>query len=336
MKRLIKSTLIGAASGLISLSAAALPLSEYNLIVAEDFTHQSSSIGGKVFVGGNLIAKSAADIGVTLKPNPSLDSLVTVGNIVGNNSWFNVQAGNVVTGGSVSNTNFNFNGGGKLVKGNQSELQTQRTAIVQELNTASQTYSQKQSTGTVAKETNKVAFNYSGAGETAVFNVKASDVFRQNSRLELNAGSAQTVIINVSTAHLSSSAGKVAYDFTAPGGINFTNGFAANSDSKNLGAANILWNFYDATLLNLQGLDTFRGSLLAMGANVMSIGTADGSIAAKSLIQNRQIHNYTFVPPSEVPLPAPLQFMLIGMACVFGLQHWRKRKATSSGDMAFA
>lgn len=335
MKRLIARAVLVAAAGIISTGATALPLSEYNLIVADDFVHQSSSIGGRIFVGGNVIAKSSADVGVNLIASPSLDSLVTVGNIVGNNSWFNVQAGNVVTGGSVSGANFNFNGGGKLTQGNQADLQTQRATIINELNSASANYKTMTSTGSVVAETNKVAFHYSGTGDTAVFNVNAADVFKQNSRLELKAGTAQTVVINVSTAHLAGSAGQVAYDFTAPGGINFTQGFAANGDSNNLGASNILWNFYDATSLNLQGLDTFRGSLLAMGANIMSIGTTDGAIAAKSLIQNRQIHNYTFVPPSEVPLPAPLQFMLIGMACLFGLQRWRKRKA-SQASLAIA
>lgn len=330
MKRMIARAVLVAAAGAISTGAAALPLNEYNLIVADDFTHQSSSIGGKVFVGGNLIAKNSLDLGLDLTASPSLDSLVTVGDILGSNSWFNVQAGNVVTGGQIHNTNFNFNGGGQKIQGNQADLQNQRNTIISELNSASTNYSTMAANGAVVAESNKVALNYSGSSNTAVFNVNAADVFQQNSRLELNAGSAQTVVINVSTAHLAGSAGQVAYDFTAPGGINFTNGFAANSDSNNLGASNILWNFYDATTLNLQGLDTFRGSLLAMGANVMNLGTADGSIAVKSLIQNRQIHNYTFVPPSEVPLPAPLQFMLIGMACLFGMQRWRKRKAAKA------
>src|SRR5690606_20648247 len=222
MKRMLAKALIVASSSVMSLGAAALPLSEYNLIIAEDFVHQSSSIGGRVFVGGNVIAKSAADVGVNLAASPALDSLVTVGNIVGSNSWFNVQAGNVVTGGGVTGAKFNFNGGGKLIQGNQSDLQNQRDTIINELNTASVNYSQMAANGNVVAETNKVALNYSGSGNTAVFNVNAADVFRQNSRLELNAGSAQTVVINVSTAHLAGSAGQVAYDFTAPGGINFT------------------------------------------------------------------------------------------------------------------
>lgn len=335
MKRLIARAVLAAAAGAISTGAAALPLNEYNLIVAEDFTHQSSSIGGKVFVGGHFIAQSALDLGVDLSASPTLDSLITVGDIRGHNGTFNVQAGNVVYGGQATGLNFNFNGGGEKIQRNQTDLQNQRDAIVNQLNTASANYSSMNANGSVVAGQNVVALNYDGTDSTAVFTVNAADVFRQNSRLELNAGSAQTVVINVSTEHLAGNAGQVAYDFTAPGGINFTNGFAANSDSNNLGASNILWNFFDATTLNLQGLDTFRGSLLAMGASVLNLGTADGAIAVKSLIQNRQIHNYTFVPPSEVPLPAPLQFMLIGMACLFGLQRWRKRK-TAQAELAMA
>ena len=40
MNRLMTRAAVLAASSLISLGAAALPLSEYNLIVADDFTHQ--------------------------------------------------------------------------------------------------------------------------------------------------------------------------------------------------------------------------------------------------------------------------------------------------------
>ncbi|MBC6906019.1 choice-of-anchor A family protein [Saccharophagus sp. K07] len=333
MKRLIARALFAASTSLLSLGAFALPLSEYNLIVAEDYTHQSSSVGGKIFVGGNVIAKNSLDLGLDLTKSPTLDSLTVVGNITGNNSWFNVQAGNVVTGGNVSGTGFNFNGGGKLLKGNQSDLQNQRDNIISELYDTSERYSNLTANGSVVASPNVVSLNYSGSDSVAVFSVNAADVFRQNARLELNAGSAETVIINVSTAHLVGGAGQLAYDFTAPGGINFTSGFAANADAFNLGASNILWNFYDATYLNLQGLDTFRGSLLAIGADLVNLGTADGSIAVKSLIQNRQIHNYTFVPPSEVPLPAPLQFMLIGMACLFGLQQWRKRKQATTEEI---
>lgn len=330
MTRLIlKSTAI-AFTGLLSLSASALPLNEYNLIVADDFVHQSSSIGGRVFVGGNLIAHNAADLGVTLNKAPSIDSLVTVGNIEGNNNWFNVQAGNVVTGGSVNSANFNFNGGGSLISGNQSALHSQRDDILSQLNTASTRFRGMEANGQVSVATNKTSFDYTGTGTTAVFNVNASDVFAQNASLKLNAGTADTVVINVSTAHLANGAGQVAYDFTAPGGINFTEGFAANGDGNNLGASNILWNFYDATKLSLQGMDTFRGSLLAMGADIMSIGTADGSIAAKSLIQQRQIHDYAFVPPSEVPLPASVQFLLMGLFTLMGVRRWRKSKVAKA------
>ncbi|MDZ7924372.1 MAG: choice-of-anchor A family protein [Marinagarivorans sp.] len=328
MKNLIVKSALIMVSGLACLSAMALPLSEYNVFVSGDFTHNSSSIGGKAFIGGNFIAKNSTDVGVTLTPSSTLDSLVTVGNIKGNGTWFNVQAGNVVAGGSVNKANFNFNGGGTLKKGDKTALTSQRDSMTNELKSASSNYSAMTNNGNLVKTSNLTQFNYTGNDSTAIFNVKAADVFRQNASLNLNAGSASTVIINVSTARIAGAAGAVAYDFTAPGGINFTNGFQPNSNASNLGASNILWNFFDATELSLQGMDTFRGSLLAMGANIMSIGTADGSIAAKSLIQSRQIHNYTFVPPTETPLPASVQFLLMGMAAFIGLRRWRKKAKT--------
>lgn len=341
MKRMIARAMLVAAAGVISTGAAALPLSEYNVIVAGDYIHQSASVGGKVFVGGNLLAQNSLDVGLDLDRKASFDSLVTVGDIKGNGGWFNVQAGSVVYGGEVQRVGFNLNGDRSVqtvTKGDQVALQNQRDAIINELNNASTNYAQMSANGQVVAAQNVVTLNYSGTGDTAVFNVHATDVFKQNANLRLNAGSAETVIINVSTAHLAGGAGQVAYDFTAPGGINFNvnAGFGIEANANNIGASNILWNFYDATQLSLQGVDTFRDSLLAMGANVTSIGTADGSIAVKSLIQNRQIHNYTFVPPSEVPLPAPIQFMLIGLSCLLGLKQWRKRKAQATANLALA
>ena len=327
MKNIIAKSALAVASGLFSLSASALVLNEYNVFTAEDYTHGNASVGGKVFVGGDATIHGYMDVGLMLTPSSTLDTLVTVGDInaAGGSGGFNVQAGNVVHGGSVSsNLNFNMNGGGTVRQESQSTLAAQRDSMIAELNNASTNYSNMASNGSLARSGNNATFNYTGNQATAVFNVNAEDVFQQNTGLSLNAGLAETVIINVSTQNSG-------YDFISGGGINFTNGFSnPNPDANNIGASNILWNFYDAQAVNLMGLDTFRGSILAMGASVYGNPTTDGAVAVKSLYQSRQIHNYTFVPPSEVPLPASVQFMLMGMAAFVGIRRWRKRKAAKA------
>ena len=325
MKNIIATSALAVASGLFSLSASALVLNEYNVFTAEDYTHDNASIGGKAFVGGDSYIKNWLDIGHELTNAPTLDTLVTVGDINSTGGGVNVQAGNIVYGGSLSsNLNFNMNGGGNVRQESQAALAAQRDSMIAELNSNSTNYSNMASNGSLARSGNTATFSYSGNQSTAVFNVNAEDVFQQNTGLNLNAGLAETVIINISTQNSG-------YNFVSGGGINFTSGFSsAVPNATNIGSSNILWNFYDAESVNIMGLDTFRGSILAMGASVYGNPTTDGTVAVKSLFQTRQIHNYTFVPPSEVPLPASVQFMLMGMAALVGLRRWRKRKTAQA------
>ncbi|HEY7773094.1 MAG TPA: choice-of-anchor A family protein [Marinagarivorans sp.] len=327
MKHLIATSALAIASSALTLTANALAIDEYNVFTAGDYIHVNASVGGKAFVGGDAYIDSTLVIGDRLSPSAALDTLVTVGDInaiaPGAHGGVHVQAGNVVHGGAINDVGFNMNGGGSIRQESQSALITKRDNMIAELNGASNSYSAMTANGNLVRNGNTATFDYTGAQGTAVFNVNAEDVFQQNTGLNLNAGLAETVIINISTQGSG-------YNFVSNGGINFTNGFSnPDGDSNNIGARNILWNFYDAESVDLMGLDTFRGSILAMGASVFGNPTTDGAIAVKSLYQTRQIHNYTFVPPSEVPLPASVQFMLMGMAALVGLRRWRKHKASA-------
>lgn len=320
MKHLLQKTIVATASAVLSVSAIALPLSEYNLILAEDYNHQSA-VWGSSFIGGNMTT-GGGEFGTRLDRNTDQNSLTVLGDISG--SSVNIMAGNLVYGGNLGAT-VSFNGSGQAVAGDLNALQSQKSQIISELEQASNQYKNTAATGTLERSGNVASFSYSGTGTTAVFDVNAADVFSSNTQLELSSGSAETVVINVSTA-LADAAGTIAYDFFSPGGINFGSGFNAESNNQNIGASNILWNFFDATNLDLQALG-LKGSVLAMGANILSIGTTDGSIAARSLIQDSQIHDYNFIPPSEVPLPASIYFLLMGLLSFFGIRLRKQRAA---------
>lgn len=322
MKHLLQKTIVATASAVLSVSAIALPLSEYNLILAEDYNHRSA-VWGSSFIGGNMTT-GGGEFGTRLDRNTDQNSLTVLGDISG--SSVNIMAGNLVYGGNLGAT-VSFNGSGQAVAGDLNALQGQKSQIISELEQASNQFKNTAATGTLERSGNVASFNYTGSGATAVFDVNAADVFSSNTRLELSSGSAETVVINVSTAHLADAAGTIAYDFLSPGGINFGSGFNADGNNQNIGASNILWNFFDATSLDLQALG-LKGSVLAMGANILSIGTTDGSIAARSLIQDSQIHDYNFIPPSEVPLPASIYFLLMGLMGFFGVR-FRKQRATA-------
>lgn len=304
------------ASLLLSTSLNALPLSEYNLILEKDYDHHSA-VWGRTFVGGNMVT-GGGEFGTRLNGmDPSSASITVAGNISG--SSFNVMAGSLHYGGTLS-TSVAFNGGGSAVQKDKTSLQNTGAALVNELKQGAAAYASATTNGDFVRNGNQATFKYTGNDSTAYFNVNANDLFTQNTLVNLNAGKAETVIINVSTK-----AKNLGFDFMAPNGINFGSGFGANSSNQSIGATNILWNFYNATNLDLKDLK-LTGSLLAMGANLLSIGTIDGSIAAKSFIQDSQVHNYNFTPPSPVPLPASIQFMLMGLAGLLAVRWQRKRK----------
>lgn len=309
----IKSIL--AAGILASTQAMALPISEYSLIIEEDYDHHSA-VWGRTFIGGDMVT-GGGEFGTRLDRDTALPSLTVVGDISG--SQFNVMAGTVEYGGTLTapvTFNGNVTGANQV---NQATLEAQGASMFSELKGASSNYANRTANGDFARSHNNATFSYSGSSEVAFFDVNARDVFTQNTNLSLNLGSATTAIINISTEDLANQGQTFAFDFLAPNGINFGNGFSEQT------ASNILWNFYDATTLDLQDLK-MRGSVLAMGANILSIGTIDGSIAAKSFIQDSQVHNYTFTPPSEVPLPASIQFMLMGLTGLFVAKWYRRRK----------
>ena len=319
MKRLIALGSTLATSLLFSTALNALPISEYNLIVEKDYQH-SSAVWGRTFVGGNLIS-TGGEFGTRVDRDSDLPSLTVVGRIGGNN--FNVLGGKLYHGSRIDGQfKRQLNQGGTKVafKKKRKDLKQKRDDIVNELKSASTNYASMDSNGEVVRNNNQVNLNYTGTGSTAYFDVNANDLFTQNSLLQLNSGDAETVVINVSTEARNS-----AFNYMAPNGINFGSGFNTQENGTNVGASNILWNFYDAKNLDLQDLK-LRGSLLAMGANILSIGTVDGSIAARSFVQDSQVHNYTFTPPSPVPLPASIQFMLMGLAGLFAARWVRRRK----------
>lgn len=308
----MKNILLGgsfAASLLLSLNVNATALSEYSLIVEKNYEH-SSAVWGRTFIGGNMVS-NGGEFGTRLSNDDTLPTLTVAGSIRG--STFNIMAGDIEYGGKLR-ANVSFNGGGTATDVGRKPLREKRDSLVSELKQTSADYAQTDSNGKVKIKGNNTTFKYTGNDKTAVFDINASDVFFQNSLLQLDKGNAETVVFNISTQSRN-----LGFDFLAPGGINFGNGF--NSQS----ASNILWNFYDAKNLDLQDLK-MRGSVLAIGANLISIGTIDGSIAAKSFIQDSQIHNYTFTPPSEVPLPASIQFMLMGLAGIVLARRLRKKK----------
>ena len=276
----------------------ALPLSDYNLILFSDYHFQGGDVEGKTLIGGNLDASGYGAVFGSKAPEFG-DTLTVAGDVSATN--LTLEHGNLVYGGTLNVGNVNMNGGGTVMHSSAINL----SPIKQELQQASLGFSLMANNGLY--DASAKTLQYTGTDLTAVFNVTANDLFAQNTSLRLNSGTAQSVVINV--------AGK---NITAGGGTNLVDGFR-HSD---IGASNILWNFYEAESIDFNNLAMF-GSVLATSADLTGGAVFDGAVAANSYVGGREFHNFLFTPPTvEVDEPATLALLLIGIAAIA-----RRRKA---------
>lgn len=301
-------TLILAAA---SMPAGAIPLTDYNLILLGDLKNDSIHVYGKTFISGDVTAGGWIEFGSRLDKSTRETSLEVAGNL--NGAGMHVQAGYATFGGSNNlggvNCNGNGLGGGAcLVPG--ADLTDKAADLADQLYTGSQGFASLLGNGDLFTDGNNKNLKYTGADEVAVFNLDGSSLFAQNSNWSLDAGSASTVIINVSGTDI--------FNF---GGVNMNSGFGVDAGGGNIGASNILWNFYEATSINF-GSTRINGSVLAPYADVIGANNFDGALAAKSLSGAIEVHDHLFnwTPPpppvSEVPESSSLLLLLMGLGLI--------------------
>jgi len=299
-----RKTLLTLASALVaavSLSATAMPMEEYNLILAQDYNFQGGDVEGKTFIGGNLNAAGmGADFGSREPQLTVSDTLKVVGDITATN--INVQHGNVVYGGTANVGHFNINGPGEVIQDSSLSID----AVMTELKALSESYSMLQANADFDISTSTL--NYAGSDTLAVFDVDPGDIFAQNTGLKLDYNAAETVIINVSGVNVS-----------VGGGVNLLDGFR----QEQLGARNILWNFYEAESVDFGGIAMF-GSVLAPTADISGGAVFDGSVAANSYTGGREFHRFLFNPPSvNVPEASSAALLMLGLAALITARRKR-------------
>jgi choice-of-anchor A domain-containing protein len=280
-----------------SLSAATI-LQDFNAVV---YTNAStpSDIEGAAVIGGNFNGAT-----VYTHPTASLPTgfgaLTVYGNTSGN---LNVNNGGSVYVAGSKGAAINFNGGGSYIPAPANTIADFETA----LNAFSTSLSALAATSGLPTAGNNEAIKARpNTAGTAVFNITSAQLAAIPS-YRLNLNGASTVIFNVSGALVN---------------------FNANDESGTLGADNIIWNFYDATSVNL--FTEIAGTVLAPLANVSNSSPIDGALVANSWTGSGELHDYGFtdpVPPTPVtstPEPASWTAMLLGLgviACGLRLRH---------------
>lgn len=301
-------------AGAVSLSsmASATPLSDYNLILFGDLNTSSNvKVYGKALIGGDL--KSSGEFGSHLTDSSfnATNNVEVLGSVTSPN--LTIQNGYLGYGETKTIGNLNCNESGlpqySCVRalGDIGAVTAKLDSFYDQLSDESDFYRDFTQVGTVSGTT----LSYSGfATDLVVFNIAGSALFANNANWQLNFGNAANVVINVSGTNLSN-----------PGSVNLSgNGFTSSTYS------NILWNFHDATSLNLG--NGWKGNVLAVDADVKIMNDIDGSLAAKSYTGAGQIHHYywDYTPPAkEVPESSSLALLFSGLG-LLALTRLRRRK----------
>lgn len=291
------------AVGMVASHAQAGVVNDWNLIVTGNWNNASQDVEGNAFCGGNLTG-GAPIIGTRLTPAQWVgrDSLVVVGNTTVSN--VNIQAGNFGRVGSLSG-NVNHNGGGSTRV--DPSLAATAVSIAAELASLSNTLRALPADSiaqTPSGQPAPVRYNATpGVDGIAVFHVSANAVFNSSliQQIELNLNGAAEVVINVSGAT-----------------VNFNNGNMVGEWTSAFARANVIWNFFEATSINLDR--NFNGALLAPLAHLTNSTAIDGSVFVRSFDQRGEVH----IPFYNGQVPAPGALALLGVSA---LAFRRRRSA---------
>lgn len=237
---------------------------DYNLFVFENLNQPSSDTQGKLAVGGNAYLANYS-VGDQLPPN-SGDVLIVGGTLTYISGA--VYNGNVVYGVSTNLPQSAVSiTGGTLRQDNPIDFAAAK-AYLQNLSTTLGGYTPN---GTVA-------FQWGGLTLTGtdpylnVFAVNGSDLSIANN-VTINAPNGSVVLVNINGTNVS-----------------WSGGLSVNGTAKE----NVLFNFYQATNLTLQGIDV-RGSILAPFAALhFPSGVVNGQVIVKSMAGSGQFNSGQF------------------------------------------
>lgn len=283
---LLAAACLGSAASAATALSASTILNDFNAVV---FTNGSTAhdIEGAAVIGGTFSGATVYGHPTTSQP-AGFGALTVFGATSGGDIDLDNSGEAYVAGARGAKISFN---GGRYIGAPGATI----TDFVTPLSALSTSLSTLSATGSMpAPGNNEVIKATPGANGIAVFNLSASDLAHIPSYgVELNGAS--TVIFNVSGT---------------------TVDFDANDESGTTGADNIIWNFYQATSVDLQ--TDIAGTVLAPLAHVTNGNQIDGVLVADSWTGDGELHDWAFTGalPPPVPEPGVWAMLLVGLAAV--------------------
>lgn len=275
--------------------------SDWNLVVRNNLNN-TSEVDGSAMIGGNLSGTSNYAVqGVTSSTG---DGLVVGGNLAAGFNYQINNGGNLRLSGSIFGT-ANLNGGGSTI--NDASVATMVTNAMTQAEGLSNFFAGYGATGSVDGAGNMNASTTTiGGQQVAFYTITQSDI-NGLGQLNLNMGSADTVVINFDA---SGSAGLA--NFNAP--PNLIGGFNQGNSSS------IVWNFLNTTQLNVN--NSFNGMILATDADLaLTGGGINGSVFVDNIsAMNAEIRRSTYT--GVTPAPGTIGALALG-----GLFAARRRRA---------
>ncbi|QYK54666.1 MAG: choice-of-anchor A family protein [Fimbriimonadaceae bacterium] len=291
-----------------SLCAFALVASAHavNLGVANDFNAfifgnaiaQSGDSDGAVAVGGNWTTVNSYVFNAhSTTPNPTIGSAINLGLYLGgnlnggaNNGATQINSGrNAYVAGTVSNPAPLMNGDGTMFAGSAAVQASTFTNQFAYSSLQSSTLSGLAAGSVNISNPNNYSIQITNTGGLNVYNINGS-LLSGGKTLDVVGGNGlETIIFNVTGTS-----------------VNWGTEYHGNKNRT-------LWNFYQATTLNVTDRQ-LQGSVLAVGAAVNQGQNIEGTLIASSLniTNGAELHSFTFEGNAPVPEPATMIGLGIG------------------------